>query len=119
MPEEGLSLVDLELERLREWRRYLEDPLRYARRMREVARRVDPEARVILYGSRVSGEARPDSDVDVLVVTRVAGDAWARARLRVEIAREIGDYTPFEIHIVTPEEFERWYGRFIGDHIEA
>ncbi|MMZ70898.1 hypothetical protein D1872_340810 [compost metagenome] len=29
-------------------------------------------------------------------------------KLRVEIVRGVGDLTPFEIHIIFPEEYEAW-----------
>jgi len=45
-----------------------------------VARRFDPDVRVILFGSYVEGRARPDSDGDGLVVTGLAADTWERAR---------------------------------------
>ncbi len=33
-------------------------------------RSIDPDAKVILFGSRARGDARPDSDWDILVVTQ-------------------------------------------------
>jgi len=36
----------------------------------------------------------------------------------MEISKEIGECTPFEIHIVTPEEHENWYKKFIDKYIE-
>lgn len=37
-----------------------------------IATRVDPE-RIVLFGSHARGDARPDSDVDLLVVMGVIG----------------------------------------------
>ncbi len=112
------TLVDLQLETLEEWREYYEKPLEYAEKIKSTVRKLDPEARVILFGSLVKGEMKPDSDIDVLIITRLASNVNTRMKLRVSIAREIGDCTPFEIHIVTPEEYESWYKKFIDKHIE-
>ncbi|MEM0467802.1 MAG: nucleotidyltransferase domain-containing protein [Pyrobaculum sp.] len=47
-------------------------------RLREAATKLDPEARVYVFGSFARGTARPDSDVDVLVVTELASTEEGR-----------------------------------------
>ena len=52
--------------------------------------------RVVLFGSRARGEARPDSDYDVAVFLRALPDRWAEldrlANLRVRFLDETGAF---------------------------
>ena len=112
------SLVDLLLEEREEMRKYYEGAFQYLRRIKEAVRRFDREARVLLFGSFAKGTYRPDSDIDVLVVTKLADKLERRLEIRVRIAEDIGRCTPFEIHIVTPREYEEWYTKFIDRYVE-
>ncbi|RUM89655.1 MAG: hypothetical protein DSZ24_00635 [Thermodesulfatator sp.] len=108
------------LEIKRQWRKHVEkyfrNPVFYARILKELARKEFGEARVYLFGSVARGEALPGvSDIDLLVVTPKAPEKITQKGLFIDrFHRKIGDlFTPFEIHIVTPEEFENWYSKFI------
>ncbi|OYT25905.1 MAG: DNA polymerase subunit beta [Thermofilum sp. ex4484_82] len=114
----GKTLIDLELETLKEWKKYYDNPRFYIEKVKAIARKHDKQARVMLFGSIIKGNMRPNSDIDVLLITRLAENVDDRIKLRVEISREIGDSTPFEIHIITPREYENWYKRFIDKYLE-
>ncbi len=117
MAGETITLVDLLMEVMREWRKYYENPMDYLKKIKSIVRKHDPEAQIILFGSIVKGSLRPDSDIDVLIITKLASNIYERLKLRIDIAKEIGDSTPFEIHIITPEEYNKWYKKFIDKHI--
>jgi len=76
---------------------------------REIVRRIveaaQPE-RIILFGSRARGEARPDSDFDVLVIKQSGEPRYRRdAHLYVVLAD-----LPVEVDVMvyTPEEVAEW-----------
>ena len=78
--------------------------------VRRIVRRFRPE-RVILFGSRARGQARPDSDVDLLVVMPVEG---LKHRKQVEIRVALHDIrVPKDIIVTTPEDFA-WRKDVIG-----
>ncbi|RLF98119.1 MAG: nucleotidyltransferase domain-containing protein [Thaumarchaeota archaeon] len=116
MPRKGF--IDLLIEDAEERKRFFEDFLRYAEKVKEVVRRRDPNARIIVFGSVVRGDVRPDSDIDLLIITDLAEKLDERIKLRMEIMRILGEGSPFEIHIITAEEYENWYRRFIDQTLE-
>jgi predicted nucleotidyltransferase len=87
-----------------------EDETRLLQEMVElIVREVDPET-IILFGSRARGDARPDSDVDLLVVES-GPFSPRRSRLR-EINRLYMALrhmpVPTDVLLYTRDEFDRW-----------
>ena len=74
---------------------------------------------IILFGSRASGTARPDSDYDLLVVAETdlpLEDRVFQARQAVR-----GVQVPKDIVVVTPEEFRKdstWLPGVVHDAVE-
>jgi predicted nucleotidyltransferase len=67
-----------------------------------IVRRFDPQA-VYLVGSQAAGTARPDSDVDLLVVMPIEGSARRKA---IEIGVALHDLPVVSDVVVTsPEDF--------------
>jgi predicted nucleotidyltransferase len=76
-----------------------------------VAREVEPEA-IILFGSHATGDARPDSDVDLMVVESTPfGPDRDRRREMTRLWRAlIGFPVAKDILVYSREEVERWRG---------
>ena len=85
-------------------------PTQTNEKLHEMVRRIieqfDPE-QIILFGSHARGTARPDSDVDLLVVMRVPGRKRTQA-VEIEVAlADIG--LPKDVIVVTPEEVAKYH----------
>ncbi len=70
--------------------------------VRRIVRGFDPEA-IILFGSHARGSARPDSDVDLLVVMPVEGSKRQK-QLEIRLALH-GVGVAKDILVTTPEDF--------------
>ena len=66
---------------------------------------------VLLFGSRARGDARPDSDIDLIVVFEEIGDFHDQCG---KIYNALGDIGfPVDVFVATPEEIEKrspWNG---------
>ena len=63
--------------------------------------------RAVLYGSQARGEARPDSDVDVLVVLRDPVADYAEIRRLAPLALDLWERHGVDLHLV-PFSAERY-----------
>jgi predicted nucleotidyltransferase len=75
-----------------------------------IVRRFDPE-RIILLGSRARGTARPDSDVDLLIVMNVAGSCRDMA-VRIGVALHDVEVAK-DVIVVRPEDYA-WRKEIVG-----
>ena len=73
--------------------------------LQEITRRIvenfDPD-KIILFGSHATGKARPDSDVDLLVIMRAEGSAIQRATAIKQACRP--RFVAMDVLVKTPEE---------------
>ncbi len=77
---------------------------------RRLVRRFRPD-RIVLFGSQARGEARQDSDLDLLVVMSTDDDA---RETRIAMRQELSDLPlAKDIFVTTPDRVER-YGDLVG-----
>jgi uncharacterized protein len=73
--------------------------------VRRIVHAAQPE-RIILFGSRARGDARPDSDFDVLVIKESDEPGYRRdAALYLALA---GRNAPVDVLMYTPDEIKDW-----------
>ena len=70
-----------------------------------VVKKIDPSAKVYLFGSVAQGTYLLSSDIDILIISRVKPEI-----IISRLWRE-GIEDPFEIHVVTPEYEETYRKR--------
>ncbi|MCD6084827.1 MAG: nucleotidyltransferase domain-containing protein [Desulfurococcales archaeon] len=90
--------------------KYLKNFMSIAKEVKEMVRKIDPEAEVYVFGSVVSGGWTGASDIDILIVTE---NISRKYDIMVEVYKNTE--APVELHIVTPQQFEKWYRRFISE----
>ena len=73
--------------------------------VRRIVRTVHPE-KIILFGSRARGEARPDSDIDLLVIADSSKPRHQRAAPLYGAVSDI--LVAMDILVYTPREVEEW-----------
>lgn len=88
----------------------LKDFRKIARKVKRMAEGVWEGCKVYVFGSVLDGRYTASSDIDILLVVDGIGREEA-VRVKAMILRAID--APIELHIVSREEFERWYRRFI------
>ncbi|MGB9600000.1 MAG: nucleotidyltransferase domain-containing protein [Myxococcota bacterium] len=94
-------------------KKYFDNPLFYAKKIKSIVSKKLPGARILLFGSAVEGNLRPGSDIDILIISPdIPSDIFSLAKIKLEIKNKFSD-APFEIHLATPDEFENWYKNFV------
>ncbi len=115
------SAVDYFINRLRARSKYFKNYVKYCKKIKaEVEKTLGP-IRVIIFGSLARGTHNPAlSDIDLLIITSKQLTPLERAAIINEIKNKIlrDPISPFEIHITTQEEYEKWYKKFIDKYIE-
>ncbi|MCS7098122.1 MAG: nucleotidyltransferase domain-containing protein [Candidatus Methanomethyliaceae archaeon] len=84
------------------------DYLEIAKKVKEIVLSIDPNARIYIFGSVVRGTSTAASDIDILIVTKIIDQKY---EIMVNVYKNVDENV--ELHVVTEEDLERWYKRFI------
>ncbi len=94
--------------RYRDIMEYLRNYLDIVKTVKDIVRRYDPKSRVYVFGSVVKGRYTAASDIDILVVTDRLDKKY---EMMVDVYHKLD--APIELHIISHEQMERWYMKFI------
>ncbi len=109
------SLYKIIAERNRQSEKYFHNTGTYVRVIKNMLQKRLPDIRVLIFGSVVRSDYQPGSDIDILVISSaIPQGLFAQAEMKLQIKNQFPD-APFEIHLVSPQEYENWYKKFIKD----
>ncbi len=109
------TFVDLLIERKKEREKYFRNYKFYCKKIKKEAKKIlGKSLKVLVFGSLVKGKWNFQSDIDVLIISdNLPKDFEKRGEIRTKIKSKINPFSPFQLHLVTKEEFEKWYKNFI------
>jgi len=100
-----------------EKQKYFLNYLEYSKKIKEIAvELLGKNIQVMVFGSIVRNEHTPNSDIDVLIISENLSSNWEENRIiRTLIKKQIDPFSPFEINLVRPEEYEIYYKNIINN----
>lgn len=115
-----MRYFDLLLERKKEREKYIKNLGYYLNRIKKFFKeKFGDDTKIYLFGSYLTGNFGPNSDIDILVIKKGEGLFIGNKSIVIaELRRIIGFVNPFEIHIVSEEEYDEWYSKFIKEKKE-
>jgi hypothetical protein len=82
--------------------------------MKEEAKKILKDVRVFVFGSVAKKKATPASDIDVLIVSEnLPKDHDERSLIKCRIKSNIGAFSPFQIHLLTQDEYTQLGQKFM------
>jgi len=112
------TLVDILIEKRRKEEKFFVNYLDWAKKIKKEAEKNLGKVKVFLFGSIIKGEAEPGSDIDILIISPKLKSSDKKSEIRDKLSEKLGIFSPFEIHLITPEEYQGWYRNFIDKKIE-
>lgn len=113
-----MKLLDLLIERRQQQEKYFKNYLFYAEKIKKTAEELLGEVKVFVFGSILRKDEVP-KDIDILIISPEVKTTEQKSKMRFNLWQKLGFLSPFEIHLITPEEHNDWYRYFIKDFIEV
>lgn len=116
-----LTYIGILKERRREREKYFQNYLDYVRLIKKKAEEILGNCRLLVFGSILKGDYHPVlSDIDILIISPNAPvDSEQKSKIKVKLLADFEMGNPFEIHIISPDDYENWYSKFIKEKTEV
>ena len=102
-----MSLIDIQKKVSQREFEYYKNLDKHLEEIKKRAKEILPDAKIYLFGSVVEGIYSRKEHIDVLIVSKkMPRTASEQAKIRVEILKDVGFFSPFEIHLADEEVFE-------------
>ena len=111
------SEIDVLIEEAEKEEKYFENYLEYAKSIKQEAEKLLGKVRVIIFGS-ILEKNEVATDIDILIISPKLKTSAEKSKTRADLGKRLGFLSPFEIHLITPEEYREWYHHFIEEKIE-
>lgn len=105
-----LKEFDIYIETSKENAEYIKRYKEVGKKIKDFVLSIYPESKVYLFGSIIEGKATLASDIDVLIII---DDISKEERYKLKALIYMMLKAPIELHIISKEEFIKWYNRFI------
>lgn len=83
------------------------------KKVKNLIKEIDPNSRIVFFGSVLRGDYNACSDIDLIVIP---SDMALKDKITIAVWKLID--APVELHIITEEQFQKWYLRFIDEYEE-
>jgi len=113
-----MKLIDLLIERQRKEEKFFKNYQFFARKIKKVAEEIlGKNVQLFIFGSILKNDEVPQ-DIDILIISPKLEDSEKKNEIREKLWQKLGFSSPFEIHLITPEEYTGWYKHFIKEKVE-
>lgn len=114
----SITLTDIYIDIAKRNKLYFDNYLGYVKNIKGNFEKLLGEVRVYVFGSVISGNYSIfSSDIDILIISDKAPNKISeKSLLIIKALKEIGFPNPFQIHLITPNEYENWYKNFIKEN---
>ncbi|MHA1679289.1 MAG: nucleotidyltransferase domain-containing protein [Promethearchaeota archaeon] len=95
---------------LANWNKFFKNYKKYLKRLNKSSKKILKDAHLYLFGSILEGKLVGGSDIDILIIADVPKNHIKRAEIiaKIEEKASLPLSHPFEIHLITKEELEKW-----------